>query len=330
MYNHAMDPALVVSNLLNPPILFFFLGVAAALLRSDLEIPAPIARFLSLYLLLAIGFHGGVELTRRGLDTTVTLTLIAAVLMALAVPLYTFFILRRRVDVYDAAAIAATYGSISAVTFITAASFLTAQGIPYGGHMVAAMALMESPAIVVGVILVRLYRPAEGDRQFDVSWSALGRDAFLNASVYILLGSLLIGALTGERGYQVMSPLVGDLFQPVLALFLLDLGIVAAGRLSDLRKSGAFLLGFAIIVPVVNALIGIVLARLIGLAEGDALMFAILCAGASYIAVPAAIRIAVPEARPTVYVPMALAVTFPFNIIIGIPLYMAIIRQWWS
>jgi uncharacterized protein len=325
-----MDLALVSSNLLNPPILFFFLGVAAALLKSDLEIPAPIARFLSLYLLLAIGFHGGVELTRRGLDATVTLTLSAAVLMALAVPLYTFFILKRRVDVHDAAAIAATYGSISAVTFITAASFLTAQGIPYGGHMVAAMALMESPAIVVAVILVRLYRPAEGDRQFDLSWSALGRDAFLNASVYILLGSLLIGALTGERGDEVMSPLIGDLFQPVLALFLLDLGIVAAGRLSDLRRSGGFLLGFAILVPVVNALIGIVLARLIGLAEGDALMFAILCAGASYIAVPAAIRIAVPEARPTIYVPMALAVTFPFNIIIGIPLYMAIIRQWWS
>lgn len=322
-----MDVSLIVSNILNPPILFFFLGMVAVFVKSDLEIPAPFPKLLSLYLLLSIGFKGGVELIKSGVTQEVVFTLLAAILMACAVPVYTFFILKLKLDTYDAAAIAATYGSISAVTFITAGAFLHELGIDYDGYMVAALALMESPAIIVGLILVNFFTADQGEREF--SWSEVLQEAFLNSSVFLLVGSLLIGVLTGEHGWQVLEPFTQRLFYGILTFFLLDMGLVAARRIKDLQKTGAFLISFAILIPIVNAVIGLLIARFIGMPQGNALLFAVLCASASYIAVPAAMRLTVPEANPSLYVSTALAVTFPFNIIVGIPLYLYGINTLW-
>ncbi|MBW4576619.1 MAG: sodium-dependent bicarbonate transport family permease [Aphanothece sp. CMT-3BRIN-NPC111] len=321
-----MDGSLIVSNILNPPILFFFLGMAAVFAKSDLEIPPPVPKLLSLYLLFAIGFKGGVELIKSGITQEVILTLIAAMLMASLVPIYTFFILKLKLDTYDAAAIAATYGSISAVTFITASAFLTELGIHFDGYMVAALALMESPAIIVGIILVNMFTT---DEKREFSWSEVLKEAFLNSSVFLLVGSLFIGVLTGERGWHVLEPFTQGLFYGLLTFFLLDMGLVAAKRIKDLQKTGVFLILFAILIPVVNAAIGLVIAKFIGMPQGDALLFAVLCASASYIAVPAAMRLTVPEANPSLYVSTALAVTFPFNIIVGIPLYLYGINLFW-
>ncbi|MBW4680989.1 MAG: sodium-dependent bicarbonate transport family permease [Microcoleus vaginatus WJT46-NPBG5] len=322
-----MDASLIISNILNPPILFFFLGMVAVFAKSDLEVPAPFPKFLSLYLLFSIGFKGGVELIKSGVTQEVVFTLLAAILMACFVPIYTFFILRLKLDTYDAAAIAATYGSISAVTFITAGAFLSELGIDYDGYMVAALALMESPAIIVGLILVNLFTADQGNRDF--SWPEVLRDAFLNSSVFLLVGSLIIGVLTGEHGWQVLEPFTQGLFYGVLTFFLLDMGLVAARRIKDLQKTGTFLISFAILIPIVNAVIGIFIAKFIGMPKGDALLFAVLSASASYIAVPAAMRLTVPEANPSLYVSTALAVTFPFNIIVGIPVYLYAIDMFW-
>ncbi|TVP55913.1 MAG: sodium-dependent bicarbonate transport family permease [Nodularia sp. (in: Bacteria)] len=321
-----MDANLIVFNILNPPILFFFLGMIAVFVKSDLEIPAPIPKLFSLYLLLAIGFKGGVELIKSGITQEVVLTLLAAMLMACFVPVYSFFILRLKLDTYDAAAIAATYGSISAVTFITASAFLSELGIDYDGYMVAALALMESPAIIVGLLLVNIFT-TDGKR--DLSWTEVLREAFLNSSVFLLVGSLLIGVLTGEHGWQVLEPFTQGLFYGVLTFFLLDMGIIAAKRIKDLQKTGFFLISFAILIPIVNAGLGLLIAKVIGMHQGDSLLFAVLCASASYIAVPAAMRMTVPEANPSLYVSTALAVTFPFNIIVGIPLYLYGINLFW-
>jgi uncharacterized protein len=241
--------------------------------------------------------------------------------MACIVPIYTFFILKIKLDTYDAAAIAATYGSISAVTFITASAFLTELGIEFDGYMVAALALMESPAIIVGLILVNLFT-YDPDSEREFNWGEVLRDAFLNSSVFLLVGSLLIGVLTGEHGWQVLEPFSQGLFYGVLTFFLLDMGLVAAKRIKDLQKTGVFLVSFAILIPILNAAIGLLIAKVIGLHQGNALLFSVLCASASYIAVPAAMRLTVPEANPSLYVSTALAVTFPFNIIVGIPLYL--------
>jgi uncharacterized protein len=323
-----MDFNLILSNILNPPVLFFFLGVTSILVKSDLEVPNPIPKLFSLYLLFAIGFKGGVELNKSGIDQAVILTMVAAILMACIVPVYTFFILRLKLDPYNSAAIAATYGSISAVTFITASSFLDGLGIDFDGYMVAALALMESPAIIVGLILVNLFASRQENRDF--SWSEVLREAFLNGSVFLLVGSLLIGVLTGQHGWDVLKPFSQDMFYGVLTFFLLDMGLVAAKRIKDLQKTGFFLIGFAILVPILNAVIGLLIAKLIGMPEGDALLFSVLCASASYIAVPAAMRLTVPEANPSLYISAALAVTFPFNIILGIPLYLYAIHLFWS
>lgn len=329
-----MDVSLVVSNILNPPVLFFFLGMMAIFVKSDLEIPPPIPKLFSLYLLFAIGFKGGVELYKSGINQAVVLTILAAMLMACIVPVYTYFILRLKLDPYNSAAIAATYGSISAVTFITASSFLQQLGIDYDGYMVAALALMESPAIIVGLILVKLFTAdkkesiGEGEEQ-EFSWPEVLQEAFLNGSVFLLVGSLLIGVLTGERGWHVLSPFTQDMFYGVLTFFLLDMGLVAAKRIKDLEKTGTFLIVFSILVPILNASVGLLIARLIGMPKGDALLFSVLCASASYIAVPAAMRLTVPEANPSLYISTALAVTFPFNIIVGIPLYLYGINLLW-
>ena len=322
-----MDFALLLSNLANAPVLFFFLGMLAAWLRSDLEVPQPAPKLLALYLLLAIGFKGGVELRKSGLDSGVILALGVALLVAVAVPIWIFFALRRRLGVPNAAAVAATYGSISAVTFIAATSLLNQLAVPFSGWMIAAMALMESPAIIVGVVLARRYAVGVSD---ELDWIELFREAFCNGSVFLLIGSLVIGAITGMNGETALAPFTGGIFKGVLCLFLLDLGLVSARRLAASRDLRALHISFALTVPLVHAALGIALAALLGLSRGDALLFTVLCASASYIAVPAAMRLALPEASPGIYVPMALALTFPFNIIIGLPLYLTIINRLWS
>lgn len=324
-----MDLSLLLTNILNPPVLFFFLGMMAVFVKSDLEIPQPLPKFFSLYLLRANGCKGGSELDTSGLNSEIILTLLIAILMASAVPIYSFFILKQKLDTYNAAAIGATYGSISAVTFITATSYLQKLSIPFGGHMVAALALMESPAIIVGIVLVRMFAAKSKDNN-DFSWKEVMREAFLNGSVFLLVGSLLIGILTGSKGWQLMKPFTQDIFYGFLTFFLLDMGLVAARRIKELKKTGSFLIGFSILMPILNAIIGIFLAKLIGISIGNALLFAVLCASASYIAVPAAMRMTVPEANPSLYVSMALALTFPFNIIVGIPLYLQVIKLMWS
>ena len=324
-----MNLDLVLSSLLNPPVLFFFLGMLAIWLHSDLDVPQPLPKFFSLYLLLSIGFRGGVELHKSGINHQIVLTLLAAVAAALLVPLYTFFLLRRKMNVGDAAAVAATYGSVSAITFIAATSFLSELKVPFGGHMVAAMALMESPAIIVGVVLFRLSQKRGDSEREGLSWQHLMRDAFFNGSILLLMGSLAIGLLTGEKGEAALHPFTGDIFKGVLCLFLLDMGLVSARRISGLKKLGAFPIGFAVLVPLLNAGFGILIAHFFGLGAGDALLFCVLCGSASYIAVPAAMRLAIPEANPGLYVTMALALTFPFNIIVGLPLYMSVINSLW-
>ncbi|MCA6074740.1 sodium-dependent bicarbonate transport family permease [Fulvivirga sedimenti] len=319
-----MSSDILIQNLLNPAVLFFFLGLLAVFIRSDLEIPQPIPKFLSLYLLLSIGVKGGVELSHSGITSHVMTTLGIAVFMSLLVPLYSFYILKKRVSIYDAGAIAATYGSISAVTFITATSFLKDLNIEYGGHMVAAMALMESPAIIVGVLLINIYRKDKNDE--ETSYGSIIKEALTNGSVVLILGSLIIGLLGGERTEQALEPFTGDIFKGMLAFFLLDMGLLAGKRIRSLRKAGSFLILFSLIIPVINAAIGIALCQLFHINIGDSLLLVVLLASASYIAVPAAIRITVPEANPGLYVPMSLAITFPFNIILGIPVYYHILE----
>ncbi|MFB2980569.1 sodium-dependent bicarbonate transport family permease [Microseira sp. BLCC-F43] len=319
-----MNTSLILSNILNPPVLFFFLGILAILLKSDLEIPQPLPKLFSLYLLLAIGFKGGYEIEESGINPEIALTLLAAIFMATVVPIYTFFILKLKLDTYNAAAIAATYGSISAVTFITASSFLEQLNITFSGHMVAALALMESPAIIVGIILVRMFAKSQEEKEFY--WGEVLREAFLNGSVFLLIGSVIIGIMTGAKGWEKLHFFTQEMFYGFLSFFLLDMGMVAARRLKDVGKTGSFLISFAVFIPVANAILGIVIAKLIGMSIGNALLFAVLCASASYIAVPAAMRMTVPEANPSLYVSTALGITFPFNIIVGIPLYLNIIK----
>ena len=339
-----MQSSLVLQNLLSAPVLFFFLGILGVLVGSDLEIPSPLPKLFSLYLLLAIGFKGGMELAHSGLGPQVLLTIGAAVAMSLLVPLTSFLFLRLRLDGYNAAAIAASYGSISAVTFITAESFLNVLEVNFDGFMVAALALMESPAIVVGVILARLSTPAEeaespGDQENDADqdngagglrWREILQEAFLNGSVYLLIGSLVIGyvvAAYSPAGLEKMDPFTEKLFYGALCFFLLDMGIVAAQRLRDLRQTGAFLIGFSLLAPPVHALVGLLVSVLLGLSQGNTLLFMVLCASASYIAVPAAMRMTVPQANPSLYISTALGLTFPFNVVVGIPLYMALTRH---
>ena len=324
-----MDPSLILQNLVSPPVLFFFLGVTAVLVGSDLEIPAPIPKLFSLYLLLAIGFKGGLELQHSGLGGQVLPTIAAAMAMSLLVPLYSYLVLKTRLDGFNAAAIAATYGSIRAVTFITAESFLETQNLPFDGFMVAALALMESPAIIVGLLLVKLAAPTQQAAGPKMGWSSVLRESFLNSSVFLLVGSLAIGLLVAAfspASIDKMLPFTDKLFYGALSFFLLDMGIVAAQRIRDLRQAGAFLIGFSVLMPLFNALVGTLIARGLGLGPGNALLFVVLCASASYIAVPAAMRMTVPQANPSLYISTALGVTFPFNIIVGIPLYMAMIK----
>jgi len=258
--------------------------------------------------------------------------------MAAIIPVYAFFILKIKLDAANAAAIAATYGSISAVTFITAITFLETSGMESGGYMVAALALMESPAIVIGIVLYKLFdkqvnkdeSSASEPELHGFSWFKVLHEAFLNGSVLLITGSLFIGLVSGEKGWDTLSPFAKDIFKGMLSFFLLDMGIIAAKRIGDVKNTGIFLPAFSIIIPVVNACIGISIAKLIGLNMADALVFSVLCASASYIAVPAAMRMSIPDANPRLYIPMALAITLPFNSIVGIPLYFYLITLFWK
>lgn len=324
-----MDWGSVSENLMTPSILFFVMGMVATLVRSDLEFPQAMTRTLSLYLLFAIGMHGGVELSQAGLDWQTFQPLIAGVAFSALVPIAVFFLLRKRLGISDAAAVGATYGSISAVTFVTACSFLDDRSIAWSGSMVAAMALMESPAILAAVVLARRAGQSQASGQGSHALGPLLRESFLNGSVFLLLGSLVIGAIVGKEGWVSIAPFAKEPFKGVLCLFLLDMGLIAARRLSAFRESGLVLVLFALIAPLVLASLAIPLALVMSLQPGDALLFTVLCASASYIAVPAAVRGALPQSNPSIFLPMALAVTFPFNIALGIPLYMSVIESLW-
>jgi len=318
----------LLHNFFAPPVPFFFIGLFAVLAKSDLEIPGQISKFISLYLLMAIGFKGGVELHESGITGQVIAVLLISIVMAIVIPLYSFFILRRRLDVPNAAALAASFGSVSAVTFITASNILESAGIKFGGEMMAAMALMESPSIIIGVILYRkLSKHDENDKSHHMDMKELMRESFLNGSIVVLMGSLLVGLISNEHGMEIMKPFTGDIFKGMLSFFLLDMGVVAGRRIGAIKEAGFFLIGFGILMPLINAALGILLSLLLNLDQGNSFMLTVLFASASYIAVPAAMRIAIPDANPGIYVPVALAITFPFNIIAGLPLYYWVIQS---
>ena len=317
-----MDFQILINNLTNPSLLFFILGVLAVKLKSDLEIPPTSAKFIALYLMISIGFKGGQELSHSEFTAGIFWALAFGVLLSGSIPFYTFFILKRKLGVPNAAAIAAAYGSISAVTFVAAAAFLEAQGIGFGGHMVAVMALMEAPAIISGVILLRKYTPSKtegGIKQIIIH-------AFTNSSVLLILGSLVIGLIADEKQAEGIKPFVTDIFKGFLAVFLLDMGITSGRKLKAFFKTGYFSSLFATLVPLINGVVVAYISQWVSPEVGDRLIFAILAASASYIAVPAAMKLSNPDADEGLYVPMALAVTFPFNLTLGMPIYWIIIQ----
>jgi hypothetical protein len=317
-----MDFQILLNNLTNPSLLFFVLGVLAVKLKSDLEIPPTSAKFIALYLMLSIGFKGGQELSHSAFTADIIWALVFGVVLSAAIPFYTFFILKKKLGVPNAAAISASYGSISAVTFVAAASFLDVQGAKFGGHMVAVMALMEAPAIISGVILLRKYTATK----MEGGLKGIVIHAFTNGSVLLILGSLLIGLIADEKQAEGIKPFITDIFKGFLAVFLLDMGITSGRKLKAFFKTGYFSSLFAILVPLINGAAVAYLSQWIAPEVGDRLIFAILAASASYIAVPAAMKLANPDADEGIYVPMALAVTFPFNLTLGMPIYWMIIQ----
>ncbi len=308
-----------MQNLLDPAILFFLLGLLAGLLRSNLEVPAPIAKFLSLYLLMALGLKGGFALAETGFHLDMLKALGAALLLAAVVPLIGYALLRRAVSGFDAAAIAAAYGSVSAVTFVTALQALEGQGLPASGHMVVAMVLMESPAVIMAVLLA--HRLRRGGGAPASSLTHVLREAFTDGSLVLLLGAMAVGLLSGESGKAMMQPFSGDLFKGMLAFFLLDMGLLVARHFGAARRSSPLLVAYALGAPLLHAALALGLAWLLGLGVADAAVLMVLAASASYIVVPAALRNAVPEANPALYFGLALGLTFPLNLVIGIPLY---------
>jgi uncharacterized protein len=318
-----MDFQILISNLTNPTLLFFVLGIFATLVKSDLEIPASSSKFISLYLLFSIGFKGGQELAHSEFSAEIGYSLIFGVLLASLIPLYVFFILKRRMNISDAGAVAATYGSVSAVTFVAAVAFLESQKIAFGGHMVAVMALMESPAIIVGVILMMRYDKESENRS---NLKEVIQHSFTNGSVLMILGSLIIGLIADTKQAEGIKPFTTDIFKGFLAIFLLEMGMVTARRFAAFRKYGWFVTVFAIIIPLINGSLVALLSKFVTIEPGNRFIFAILAASASYIAVPAAMRLAAPKSDPGLYIPMALGVTFPLNITIGMPLYFAIVK----
>ena len=332
-----------MQNLLDPAILFFLLGVLAGAIKSNLEIPPAISRFLSLYLLMALGLKGGFALSHSGLTANVGISLAAAMVLAISIPLMGYWFLRRFVAVFDAAAVAATYGSVSAVTFVTAVQYLENQNIDYGGHMAAAMALMESPAIILAVVLANTLRQKQTPpivslgsgvaglsgppNQQSVSIGKILHESFTDGAQLLLLGAMVVGMMTGDAGKAAMEPFSGDLFKGMLSFFLLDMGLMAARNLPQVKGQSPALIAYAIIGPILHASLALGLAYVLNLPAGDGALLMVLAASASYIAVPAFLRFALPEANPSLYFGLSLGITFPLNILFGIPAYVSIAQS---
>ena len=319
-----MNYNLLIENLTNPALLFFVLGIIAVYLKSDLEIPSNSSKFISLYLLFAIGFKGGQELSHEGFTLEIGWSMLFGISISSIIPMYTFFILKRKLNIYDAGAIAAAYGSVSAVTFVTAISYLESQQLTLHGHMVAIMALMESPSIIIGLILISIFSKDEYNK---INKRSIVAHSFTNGSVLLILGSLIIGFLASAKQAEGIKPFTNDLFKGFLAIFLLDIGITSGKKLKAFFSFGWFPVIFAIIIPLFNGCAIAVISSFITHDISNRFMFAVLAASASYIAVPAAINISVPKANPGLFLPMALAVTFPINITIGLPIYFLIVQN---
>ena len=325
-------------NLLDPAILFFVFGVLAGALKSNLEIPPTISKSLSLYLLMALGLKGGFALAQSGMSADVVLTLVAAMLLAFIVPAMGYQFLKHRVSRFDAAAIAASYGSVSAVTFVTAMQYLETNHMAAGGHMAVAMVLMESPAILMAVLLSNRLRHAPASTVTTVSSGGaamttfagpgsgmpLGKilhESFTDGAQLLLLGAMAVGYLSGDAGKAMMQPFSSDLFKGMLAFFLLDMGLMVAKNFGSVRGKSPVLIAYASIGPLVHAAIALLLSALLRLPVGDAAVLMVLSASASYIVVPAVLRYAIPEANASLYLGLSLGITFPLNILFGIPLY---------
>lgn len=320
-----MNIQLLIDNLTNPALLFFILGIVAVYLKSDLEIPPNSSKFISLYLLFSIGFKGGQELSHESISAEIIWSMLFGVGTALLIPLYVFFILKRKFNIMDAGAVAAAYGSVSAVTFVTAVSYLQTQELQLHGHMVAIMALMESPAIIAGLILISIYNKNNESR---VKKRTALKHSLTNGSVLLILGSLIIGYFANAQQAEGIKPFTNDIFKGFLAIFLLDMGIVSGRKLNDLISKGWFPFVFAIAIPLINGCAVAFLSAWVTSDISSRFIFSVLAASASYIAVPAAMKIAVPEANPGLFLPMALAVTFPVNITVGLPLYFGIVQNY--
>lgn len=313
--------SLAAGNLISPIILSFVLGLVAALARSDLTIPEAVAKGMSIYLLFAIGFKGGAGVAAHGVDATLIGTLIAGGVLSFTLPFIAFFLLGilTKLSTIDKGAVAAHYGSISIVTFVAATSVLDSRGITSEGYMVAAAAVMEAPAIISALWLIA--RTGEGGKME----AGLYREILLNGSIVLLVGSFFIGLATGQDGLDMIAPFITAPFQGVLCLFLLDMGLVAGRGLRDSRGAlGGGAIVFGMLMPLVGSAFGLLAALAVGLSPGGAVLLMTLSASASYIAVPAAMRVALPEAKPSIYLTLSLGVTFPFNLTVGIPLYTAL------
>lgn len=306
---------LIQINLLSPVVLAFFLGMIATVIRSDLKMPDELYQALTIYLLLAIGMKGGVELSASS-PAEFLVPSGMALLLGLVIPIWCYLLLRLgKLSIADAAALAAHYGSVSAVTFLATLSFLAAVGVEHEGFLPALLAIMEVPAIVMGLLIARSRLPGR------TSWGEIFQEIFTGKSIVLLLGGLLIGWTVGREGFAKVEAFFVAPFYGVLTLFLLEMGMVAARRLGDLKKAGWFLIAFAIFMPLCNGAIGVYAGKLAGLSMGGSVVLGVLAASASYIAAPAAIRLSLPQANPTFYLTTSLAITFPFNLAVGIPIY---------
>lgn len=311
----------MLTSILSPMVLAFLLGMIASRLKSDMKFPDSLYQSLTIYLLIAIGMKGGYKLSLTSFEEVFQPALVAIGLCCV-IPLWVYWLMRRfgKFNVYNAAALAAHYGSVSAVTFSAALAFHESLQISFEGFMPSMLAVMEIPAILIGVSLARINAPLKDDSQ-QVPLKEIARELIAGKSSLLLLGFLLIGFLVGKSGWEQVAPLFDVPFKGVLTLFLLEAGLVAGRKLSDFRKGGLFLVGFGILAPILHATIGIYLGHFAGMSLGGATILGVLAASASYIAAPAACRVALPEANPSYYLTAALAITFPFNIMIGLPLY---------
>lgn len=319
-----MNFDLLAENLTNPALLFFILGIIAVYLKSDLEIPSNSSKFISIYLLFSIGFRGGQELSHEAFSSEIAYSMLFGIVVSLIIPVYSFFILKSKLNLYDAGAVAAAYGSVSAVTFVTAASYLESQQLSLHGHMVAIMALMESPPIIVSLLLISVFNKEDSQ---SINKGGIIKHSLTNSSVLLILGSLVIGFLANDKQAEGIAPFTNDLFKGFLAIFLLDMGITSGKKLKYFFSYGWFPFIFAVFIPLINGCLFALLSSVVTSDISNRFVFAVLAASASYIAVPAAMKITVPKANPGLFLPMALAVTFPINITIGLPVYFLIVQN---